>query len=160
MESQSGKRSSITPEGYKRLQAELNKLWSQDRPKATRDVQEAAAHGDRSENAEYLYGKKLLREIDRKIRDLSKRLESVRVIDSRGRVSDRVQFGAYVTLEAEDGSSSRYQVVGPDESDPAQGRISTESPLGSSLLGKREGDEVLVQRPAGEAAFVILAIEY
>jgi transcription elongation factor GreB len=155
-----GKRQSITPEGYARLQAELQRLWSQERPRATRDVQEAAAHGDRSENAEYLYGKRRLREIDRRIRDLGARLEKTEVVDHRGLASDRILFGAWVTLEDESGEKRRYQLVGVDESDPAQGRVSVESPLGRSLLGRRAGDEVTVRRPAGETVFVVLEIEY
>jgi transcription elongation factor GreB len=155
-----GKRKSITPEGYARLQSEMQRLWSQDRPRATRDVQEAAAHGDRSENAEYQYGKRRLREIDRRIGDLAARLEKVEVVDHSGLVTDRVMFGAWVTLETEEGEQRRYRLVGADESDPADGRVSVESPLGKSLLGRRAGDEVTVRRPAGEAVFIVLEIQY
>jgi transcription elongation factor GreB len=150
----------ITPEGYARLQGELQRLWSQDRPKATRDVQEAAAHGDRSENAEYQYGKRRLREIDQRIRDLAGRLEKLQVVDHRGRTDERIVFGAWVTLETEAGGECCYRIVGSDESDPAQGCVSVDSPLGSSLLGKRVGDEVTVSRPAGETVYVILEIHY
>jgi transcription elongation factor GreB len=155
-----GKGGSITPEGYARLQAELQRLWTQDRPAATRDVQAAAAHGDRSENAEYQYGKRRLREIDQRIRVLAGRLEKLQVVDHRGRCDERILFGAWVTLETEDGAERCYRIVGSDESDPARGCISVESPLGSSLLGKRVGDEVTVSRPAGEAVYVVLEVRY
>ena len=160
MANPSGKTSFITPEGYARLQAELQRLWTQDRPHATRDVQAAAAHGDRSENAEYQYGKRRLREIDRRIRELAGRLEKLEVVDHRGRADDRVLFGAWVTVETEEGERCCYRIVGSDESDPAQGSISVESPLGKGLLGRKLGDEVTVRRPAGEAVFVVLEIRY
>ena len=122
---------------------------------------DAAALGDRSENAEYIYGKKRLREIDRRVRFLRKRLEVLNVVRP-GEVADRerIFFGAFVTLEDEGGHEHRYRLVGPDEVDASRGFISVESPLGRVLLGKREGDEVTVERPAGRAAYVVNAISY
>jgi transcription elongation factor GreB len=145
-----GKHAYITPEGYAKLQAELSRLWNVERPKVTREVAAAAAQGDRSENAEYIYGKKRLREIDRRVQELSKRLESLEVLDARGGSSDRVGFGAWVP----------YRLVGTDETQPEAGLISVESPIGSVLLGKREGDEVTVRRPLGPISFTIVKIEY
>jgi transcription elongation factor GreB len=155
-----GKHAYITPEGYAKLQAELSRLWNVERPKVTREVAAAAAQGDRSENAEYIYGKKRLREIDRRVQELSKRLESLEVLDARGGSSDRVGFGAWVTLEDDDGRVVRYRLVGTDETQPEAGLISVESPIGSVLLGKREGDEVTVRRPLGPISFTIVKIEY
>jgi transcription elongation factor GreB len=148
----------ITPEGFERLQREMERLWKVDRPKVTAEVSVAAAHGDRSENAEYIYGKKKLREIDRRIRYLSKRLDSLTVVPPKEQ-ADRVFFGAWVTVE-EDGEEATYRIVGPDEFDVPAGRISVDSPLAKALLGKREGDEVVVQRPRGSAEVVVVAIRY
>ena len=150
----------ITPEGYAKLQAELSRLWSVERPRVTQEVAAAAAQGDRSENAEYIYGKRRLREIDRRIQQLSKRLESLEVLDARGGKSDRVGFGAWVTLEDDEGRVVRYRLVGTDETQPESGLISVESPIGSVLLGKNEGDEVTVRRPLGPISFTIVKIEY
>ena len=150
----------ITPEGAKRLQDELERLWRVERPRVTREVSAAAALGDRSENAEYIYGKKRLREIDRRIEFLRKRFDQLVVVKPGEVARDRVYFGAFVTLEDEAGDAVRYRLVGPDESDVATGAISVESPIGRILMGKREGDEVEVQRPAGRARFVVLAIRY
>jgi transcription elongation factor GreB len=155
-----GEQPMITPEGHARLQAELTRLWREQRPRATRAVQEAAAHGDRSENAEYQYGNRQLRDIDRRIRQLSKRLESLQVVDHRGLVDERARFGAWVGLETEEGEQRCYRLVGADESDPAQGSISVDSPLGRALLGRRAGDEVSVRRPAGTAVFSVLSVRY
>lgn len=149
----------ITPEGFRRLQEELEKLWKEDRPRVTSEVAAAAALGDRSENAEYIYGKKKLREIDRRIRFLSKRLDSLTVVKSPPG-NDRVYFGAWVTVEDEEGVSSTYRLVGPDEFDVRQRKISVESPLGKALLGKKEGDEVTVIRPKGLTEVLVLKIEY
>ncbi len=148
----------ITPEGFKRLQEELERLWRVDRPKVTAEVSAAAAQGDRSENAEYIYGKKKLREIDRRIRYLSKRLDSLTVVPPKAH-AERVFFGAHVTVE-EDGEEATYRIVGPDEFDVRSGRISVDSPLAKALLGKREGDEVVVQRPRGPAELVVVGIRY
>ncbi|MBT0651630.1 transcription elongation factor GreB [Geomobilimonas luticola] len=150
----------ITPDGAKRLREELEWLWKVERPKVTQGVADAAAEGDRSENAEYIYGKKRLREIDRRIRFLTKRLDLLTVVTSPPSRTDRVYFGAWVRLEDEAGEERVYRIVGPDESDAAQGWISLDAPMGRALLGKREGDEVMVRRPAGDATFVILDVSY
>ena len=150
----------ITPEGARRLQDELERLWRVERPRVTREVAAAAALGDRSENAEYIYGKKRLREIDRRIQFLRKRFDVLVVVKPGEVARDRVYFGAVVTLEDEAGAEVRYWLVGPDESDVESGAISVESPLGRVLMGKRCGDEVVVQRPAGRATFTVLAIRY
>jgi transcription elongation factor GreB len=151
----------ITPEGAEQLRAELARLWNEERPRVTHEVSEAAALGDRSENAEYIYGKKRLREIDRRVRFLLKRLETVTVVQP-GAVADRkrIFFGAWVLLEDEEGEPHRYRLVGPDELDVSRGYISVESPLGRVLLGKREDDEVTVERPAGRAVYVVNEISY
>jgi transcription elongation factor GreB len=152
----------ITPEGSERLRAELKQLLSVERPKVTAEVSAAAALGDRSENAEYIYGKKRLREIDRRLRFLQKRMEKLTVVDPLAQTNtDKVFFGATVTLENEEDSSRvTYQLVGPDETDLKRGRISVDSPVGKPLLGKREGDSVTVNRPRGEVDFTIIGITY
>jgi transcription elongation factor GreB len=150
----------VTPEGYRRLEQELDRLWRVERPRVTREVSEAAALGDRSENAEYLYGKKKLREIDRRLRFLSKRLDELVVVAPGGDRGGRVYFGARVELEEAGGARLAVQLVGPDESDAAAGRISIESPLGRALVGKDEGDEFVFRRPKGEVHYTILAVRY
>jgi transcription elongation factor GreB len=155
-----GRKVHITPEGAKRLQDELEQLWRVERPRVTREVSAAAALGDRSENAEYIYGKKRLREIDRRIEFLRKRFDQLEVVRPGEVARDRVYFGAWVTLEDEAGTEVCYRLVGPDESDVAKGWISIESPLGRTLVGRREGDEVAVDRPAGRAHYTLLAIRY
>jgi transcription elongation factor GreB len=150
----------ITPSGHRALQRELEQLWRVERPKVTREVADAAALGDRSENAEYIYGKRRLREIDRRIRFLSKRLDQLTVVPLRPAVPGRVYFGAKVTLEDEAGKRVCYQVVGPDEFDVAAGRLSVESPLGRALLGREEGDEVVVVRPRGPARYTLIEVTY
>jgi transcription elongation factor GreB len=151
----------ITPEGARKLQDELEQLWSVERPRVTQEVSDAAAQGDRSENAEYIYGKKRLREIDRRVRFLRKRLDEVRVVRP-GEVADPdcIYFGAWVTLEDESGGEHRYRLVGPDEFDVERGLVSVASPIGRVLLGKKDGDEVTVQRPAGSARYVVTGISY
>ena len=154
----------ITPEGAQRLRDELHALWHDERPKVTASVAAAAAQGDRSENAEYTYGKKRLHEIDRRVRFLRKRLEGMTVVDVAApgarRDGGRGFFGAWVQLESEDGSLSWYRLVGPDEFDMAEDYVSMDSPLGSSLLGKRLDDSVTVALPAGIQTFTVIAIEY
>jgi transcription elongation factor GreB len=150
----------ITPEGYERLRAELERLWREERPRVTREVAEAAAHGDRSENAEYIYGKKRLREIDRRIEQLSRRLDELIVVPPREDQPDRVYFGAWVELEDEDGVVSEYRIVGPDELDAARGCVSVDAPLGRALIGRARGDELTVQRPKGTVTFVVREIRY
>ena len=151
----------ITRGGFLKLQSELSWLWKEERPRVTEAVSVAAALGDRSENADYIYGKKRLREIDRRIRFLTKRIEELNVVDEGPRKdSERVYFGAWVTVEDEEGETVRYQLVGPDEFDASARRISVDSPVGRALMGKRIDDEVAVRRPKGEALYTITKIEY
>jgi transcription elongation factor GreB len=150
----------ITPEGYRRLQAELERLWKIERPRVTQQVADAAALGDRSENAEYIYGKKRLREIDARVHFLTKRLEELHVVREAPESLDRIFFGAWVALEGEEGESLEFRIVGPDEFDPAQRFISMESPMARAVLGKQTGDEVVVVRPKGTGAFTILRVWY
>src|SRR5580693_2138353 len=148
----------ITPEGAQRLQSELDQLWKHERPRVTQAVSEAAAQGDRSENADYIYGKRRLREIDSRVRFLRKRLDGMVTVDQPPSDPRRVFFGAWVSLESEDGQESRYRIVGPDEFDLAPDYISMDSPLGRALLRRALDEEVSVATPAGERAFVIVAI--
>jgi transcription elongation factor GreB len=149
----------ITPEGAKKLSRELDQLKTRERPKVVDEVATAAAEGDRSENGSYIYGKKRLREIDRRIRFLTKRLEAARVI-TETHDGASVFFGAWVTVEDEEGARREYRIVGEDEVDPSQGRISWRSPLGRALLKKSAGDVVTVQRPAGAIDFTLIAVRY
>jgi transcription elongation factor GreB len=155
-----GARRYVTPEGFRALEAELDRLWRVERPRVTREVADAAAQGDRSENAEYIYGKKRLREIDRRIRFLSRRLDELTVVRGVPARDGRVYFGAWVTLEDAEGEEFAYRLVGPDEFDVALGRISIDSPMGRALLGRAEGDEVVVRRPLGPAHYTVVAIRY
>ena len=157
----SARKSYITRAGYEKLRAELDQLWREERPRVTQAVSVAAALGDRSENADYIYGKKRLREIDSRIRFLTKRMDELEVVDAGPRAqTDRIYFGAWVELEGEDGERVRYQLVGPDETDASSGRISIESPVGKALLGRRLSDEVLVRRPRGDTHFTVVSIGY
>jgi transcription elongation factor GreB len=150
----------ITPEGAKKLQEELGHLRSRERPKVVTEVADAAAQGDRSENAEYIYGKKRLREIDRRMRFLTKRLESAVVVAPKEQSGDRVFFGAIVVVEDEDGNELRYQIVGEDEIDLKQGRVSWRSPIGRVLLKKTAGDTVILRKPSGEVDLTIVSVSY
>jgi transcription elongation factor GreB len=150
----------ITAEGRKRLEQELDELWRVERPRVTREVTAAAAQGDRSENAEYIYGKKRLREIDRRVHFLRKRLDELQVVVPAASQAGRIFFGAWVALESEEGEEVEYRIVGPDESDATAGFISIDSPMARALLRKEEGDEVVVVRPAGSARFTVLRIRY
>ena len=150
----------ITREGAVKLQKELADLRSSQRPKIVQEVADAAAQGDRSENAEYIYGKKKLREIDRRMHFLIKRLESVQIVPPRTDGSTRAFFGAFVELEDEDGKRVRYRIVGEDETDAKLGYISWRSPVGRALLKKEEGDEVRIQRPGGEVVLTIASVSY
>ncbi len=150
----------ITAEGAKRLDDELRYLWKVKRPEVTQAVSEAAAMGDRSENAEYIYGKKQLREIDRRVRYLSKRLEALTVVDRIPDKHDRVFFGAWVDIEDDAGDMHHYRIVGPDEIDLARGHISMDSPLGRALLKKNLDDEIDVTTPNGIQRYLIAAIRY
>jgi transcription elongation factor GreB len=149
----------LTPEGAKKLQSELNQLLNVERAKVVHEVAEAAAQGDRSENAEYIYGKKKLREIDRRIRFLTKRLDAAVVVKQEGS-HDEVRFGATVDVEDENGKRSSYLILGPDEASPSSGSISFQSPLGKALMKRKVGDVVSVTRPAGEIEIEIKAIRY
>jgi transcription elongation factor GreB len=150
----------LTPDGAKKLSSELDQLMRVERPRVVGEVAEAAAQGDRSENAEYIYGKKRLREIDRRVRFLTKRLESAVVVKPGEVGGDLVRFGARVELRDENGKHSRYLLVGPDEADPGQGKLSFQSPLGKALMNKKVGDVVAVQRPIGEIDVEIVGVSY
>ena len=150
----------ITPEGARRLSEELVRLRDVERRKTVQEVADAAAMGDRSENAEYIYGKKRLREIDRRLNFLAKRLDKAVVVDPKEQRGDKVFFGATVELEDEAGTRSVYVIVGEDEIDTARGHISWRSPVGRALLGKRAGEVVVVRRPAGETELEVLAVRY
>ncbi len=149
-----------TPEGARRLRAELDQLWSVERPAVTRAVAEAAAQGDRSENAEYIYGKRRLREIDRRVRYLRERLNGLKVVSQAPADRSRVYFGAWVTIEEDGGARRRHRIVGPDEFDREPGYISMDSPLGRALLGRRVGDRLEIDLPTGVLTVEVSAIEY
>jgi transcription elongation factor GreB len=144
----------------KRLRDELDHLWKVERPITTQRVSDAAAEGDRSENAEYIYGKKRLREIDARIRFLSKRLDVLTVVESVPDDQERVYFGALVTVENGDGDEATYRIVGPDEFDPSRNYISIDSPVAKALMGRRINDDVTVRRPAGVATLTITEVSY
>jgi len=150
----------ITPEGVKRLREELDHLWRVKRPQVTQAVSEAAAQGDRSENAEYIYGKKQLREIDRRIRFLQKRLDELIVVDRTPDDQSRIFFGVWVKLENEAGKVAEYRIVGPDEFDLEKGLISIDSPLARALLKKTVDDKVALRLPTGQMVYTILEIRY
>ena len=155
-----GKSNYITKEGFRKLQEELDHLWRVERPKVTEAVSIAAALGDRSENADYIYGKKRLREIDSRLRFLQKRTDDLVVVDRARDDDGKVYFGAWVTLEDEAGEQHTYRVVGPDEFDAVRGMISMDSPLGRALLGREVDDEVTVHRPKGPATYTLVEIRY
>jgi len=151
----------VTPQGHARLKAELDELWRVRRPEVVRALAAAAAEGDRSENAEYTYRKKQLGEIDRRVRYLGKRLESLRVVDTAPTDREAVYFGAGVEVERLDtGDTAHYRIVGPDETDAARGHISIDSPLARAMLKKRVDDEFEAELPSGPARFTILAVDY
>jgi transcription elongation factor GreB len=154
------KRVYITPDGFGKLQEELDRLWRVERRAVTEAVARAAALGDRSENADYIYGKKRLREIDRRIRYLSKRIDDLVVVEPTGDPQGKVFFGAWVTLEDDEGALQTYRIVGPDEFDAARRWISMDSPLGRALLGCELDEEVRVRRPKGPATFTVVGIRY
>jgi transcription elongation factor GreB len=149
-----------TAEGARRLREELDYLWRIERPAVTRAVAEAAAQGDRSENAEYVYGKKQLREIDRRLRFLRKRLDGMVVVNRPPDDTSRVFFGAWVRLEDEEGGVIELRIVGPDEIDPAWRYVSMDSPLARELMGKHRDAEVTVEVPGGSRSFLITGIRY
>jgi transcription elongation factor GreB len=149
----------ITSKGFQRLREEYSKLLNEERPKVVEVVQWAASNGDRSENADYLYGKKRLREIDKRLYFLQKKLESAEVVDLSQIKGDLVVFGCRVSFEDEDGKEQTYQIVGEDEFDPNEKKISWKSPVAKALLGKRVGDEVTLSAPKGEQLVQIIKIE-
>ena len=150
----------VTVEGEKRLRDELDYLWRQERPRVTQQVSDAAALGDRSENAEYIYGKKRLREIDRRVRHLRKRLEVLTVVDRLPTDTSRIYFGAWVTVEDEAGKEHRFRLVGPDEIGEHTGYISIDAPLGRALLGKSVDAEISIRSPAGRKEWWVLEVDY
>ena len=150
----------ITPEGAARLREELDHLWRVKRPQVTQSVSEAAAQGDRSENAEYIYGKKQLREIDRRIRFLQKRLDALVIVDRAPADTARIYFGAWVRLETDRGETVEYRIVGPDEFDLGKGLISIDSPLARALLKKTTDDEVTLVLPRGQTLYTVLEVRY
>jgi len=150
----------ITPEGKQRLVEELDKLWKKRRPEVTKALAAAAAEGDRSENAEYIYRKKELREIDARVRYLRKRLDGIVVVDRVPDDQNKVFFGAWVRLEDTTGKEYIYRIIGPDELEPSLGYISMDSPMGKALLGKSLDDEFTLRLPEGEAEYVITEVSY
>lgn len=150
----------ITPDGHRKLVEEYDLLFRKERPKVTAQVSRAAAMGDRSENADYIYGKRRLREIDRRLRYLQKRLEGVQTIDSKEFEGPIIRFGAYVSVEDETGKESTYRIVGQDEINTKKGFISYQSPIGKALVGKQEGDEVRLKTPAGAKVLEVIGVRY
>jgi transcription elongation factor GreB len=150
----------ITPEGEQTLREELHQLWKVERPVVTNAVHEAAKNGDRSENGDYIYGKRRLREIDSRVRFLNKRLDELEVVQRPPDNTEKIFFGAWVTLEDEAGEEQRWRSVGPDEFDLGAGKLSMDSPMARSLLGKGLDDEVLVRSPSGEQAYYVIDISY
>ena len=148
----------ITHEGYRRLEEEADFLWLKKRPQVVSALADAAAEGDRSENAEYIYRKRQLAELDRRLRFLRTRMDSVTVVRDKPRQDGRVYFGCYVTVEDEDGEVRRYRIVGADEWDSSQNEISMDSPMGRALLGKNIDDQVMVRRPKGDLYLTITEV--
>jgi len=150
----------ITPEGFKKLQAEFHQLFHEERPKLVETVAWAAGNGDRSENGDYIYGKRRLREIDKRLKFLRDRIENAQVVDPATVKSEKVVFGATVTIIDEDENEKQYVIVGEDEIEPGNNKISWKSPMAKALLGKQVGDEVEVQRPAGSLFAEITKISF
>lgn len=160
MAQKNGFKNYMTPAGHRRLHDELARLWKVERPALVTTVAWAAGNGDRSENGDYIYGKRKLREIDRRIRYLSKSLDSAVIVDNAGRASDRVFFGATVTVVNKSGGERAVTIVGTDELDSGDERISWRSPLASALLKARVGDVVTVRTPLGPEPLEVVAIRY
>lgn len=150
----------ITTEGEKRLRDELRFLWKEERPIVRQRVSDAAKEGDRSENAEYIYSKKRLREIDRRIRYLTKRLDNIQVVKQLPANREKIFFGAWVTIESPEGIQHRYRIVGSDEFDCEDNYISIDSPMARALLGKTTDDEFELQLPTAIQYWTILKVEY
>jgi transcription elongation factor GreB len=150
----------ITPQGFRAIAQEHQEIWTRLRPKIVAEVEAAAALGDRSENAEYIYGKKKLRELDRRLRFLSEKMDSLTILEPAPHPSGKAFFGAWVTVEDEDGEERTWRLVGADEFDVSKGLLSVDSPFGRALLGKAEGDTAVIQRPAGPLEVTILEIRW
>lgn len=150
----------ITPQGFETLRSEYSELLTVERPKIVETVAWAASNGDRSENADYIYGKRRLRQIDSRLHFLQKRMESAEVVDPAKLRGDKVVFASTVTVSDEDDSRQSYQIVGKDEFSPEENKISWQSPMAKALLGKKVGDEVLVKKPSGDSYYVIENIEF
>jgi len=150
----------ITPEGMRVLEEELDFLWNKRRPLVVQALSTAAAEGDRSENAEYIYRKKELGEIDRRVRFLSKRVDELKVVTETPKNTEQIFFGAWVELEDEVGDFIQYRIVGPDEFDAEKGFISMDSPVAKALMKKREGDDVTIETPGGALNYYINRVQY
>lgn len=149
-----------TAEGAARLRSELEQLWRVERPQVTQSVAAAAAQGDRSENAEYTYGKRRLREIDRRVRFLRQRLDGLQIVDRPPADPQRIYFGAWVALEDDLGRRVEHRIVGPDETDMHPSYISMDAPLGRALLGKRRDDEIEIEAPGGRRSLTVIEVRY
>ena len=150
----------ITPAGFEKLRKEYTELLNGERPKLVLTVAWAASNGDRSENADYIYGKRRMREIDKRLHFLQKKMEASEVIDPKALKSDKIIFGATVKVENFEGVAITYQIVGEDEIDIKQGKISWKSPVAAALLGKKIDDEAVIKKPSGEETVIILDIEF
>ena len=150
----------ITPDGFRKLAAEHERIWTLLRPRIVAEVEAAAALGDRSENAEYIYGKRKLRELDRRMRFLSERMDELTVIEPAPHPTGRAYFGAWVAVEDDQGDERIYRLVGPDEADVSAGDVSVDAPLGRALLGKAEGETTRVERPAGALRLTVLEVRW
>ncbi|MCO5141826.1 MAG: transcription elongation factor GreB [Oligoflexia bacterium] len=157
---QTGGKNYITPKGLAKLKAELDKLLDQERPEVVRIVSWAASNGDRSENGDYLYGKKRLREIDKRIRFLTKRIDAAVPVDPLNQKGKKILFGATVKVVNEEGEAKTFSIVGIDETDVAKGKISWISPMGRALLTASEGDSVTVRTPKGNEDFDVEEVSY
>lgn len=150
----------ITPEGEKTLRAELHQLWKIERPQVTATVHEAAKNGDRSENGDYIYGKRRLREIDSRVRFLTLRLEELEVVERIPANQEKIFFGAWVTVEDEAGKQQSYRIVGPDEFDLSKGKLSMDSPLAKAMLGKSLHEDIVFKTPEGDRELYICEVKY
>jgi transcription elongation factor GreB len=150
----------ISPEGMAKLREEWDHLYREVRPKLLEEIAAAAAQGDRSENAEYIYGKKKLREIDRRMRQLDDKIQTCKVVEGGGRTPEKIAFGARITLKKPDGKTWVVQIVGADEIDPVEGRLSMDSPIGKALMGHEPKGSVEVQTPKGLTRFEIVSVDY
>ena len=150
----------ITPNGFARIRAEYEELFAKERPKLVETISWAAANGDRSENGDYIYGRKRLREVDRRISHLSRVMKAAKVLDPASQDTDQVRFGATVDLADEDDVRRSFTIVGDDEADTTAGRIGWSAPLARALIGAKVGDERIVRLPAGEKSYEVMAIRY